>query len=105
MAAPPPIEKAHASVPPPTVFIFAIIRLMILSDTQIFKAMERGEIRFQPEVSPTRQLQPASIDLRLATCFRGFHPNRGSLKNQGQAEPTASRTSEDEEFVFPEKGE
>lgn len=78
---------------------------MILSDRQILEAMERGEIRFRPEISPTRQLQPASVDLRLATCFRVFHSNRGSLKNQGQVEPTASRLSEDEEFVLPEKVE
>jgi dCTP deaminase len=52
---------------------------MILSDGQILEALARGEIRFLPEMSPSRQLQPASVDLRLATHFRVFHPNRCSL--------------------------
>jgi dCTP deaminase len=54
---------------------------MILSDSQILEAMENGEIRFQPEVSISRQLQPASVDLRLASHFRVFQPNRCSLIN------------------------
>ncbi|MCR4432540.1 MAG: dCTP deaminase [Coprothermobacterota bacterium] len=49
---------------------------MILSDTQILEALRAGDIRFHPEICLETQLQPASVDLRLACSFRVFNPTR-----------------------------
>jgi dCTP deaminase len=49
---------------------------MILSDSDIQSAIERNEIRFDPCIDPDLQLQPVSIDLRLARWFRTFNTNQ-----------------------------
>ncbi len=46
---------------------------MILSDTMLLEAIARGDLRFEPPVDPDRQVQPASIDLRLGNAFRIFN--------------------------------
>ena len=53
-----------------------IMYRMILSDSDIQSAIERNEIRFDPCIDPDLQLQPASIDLRLARWFRTFNTNQ-----------------------------
>lgn len=52
---------------------------MILSDTMLLKALDRGELRFDPPVDRDRQVQPASIDLRLGATFRVFNYGQHSL--------------------------
>ncbi len=52
---------------------------MILSDTQIEEALRNGDIRFDPEVSLSTQLQPSSIDLRLSRFFRTFNASQHPL--------------------------
>lgn len=45
---------------------------MILSDSQIIEAIKAGDILFTPPIDEEIQLQPASVDLRLAADFRVF---------------------------------
>ena len=40
-----------------------------LSDRDLLRALKRGEIVLDPPVKPDRQIQPASIDLRLGHSF------------------------------------
>ena len=53
---------------------------MILSDQDLQKRLERGDIAVDPLDDPELQIQPASIDLRLASEFRVYQlPHVGSL--------------------------
>lgn len=45
---------------------------MILSDKDIAKAMQAGQITISP---PPAQIDPCSVDLRLGNTFRVFDPN------------------------------
>jgi len=52
---------------------------MILSDSQILEALKAGDIRFYPEICLDTQLQPASVDLKLASSFRVFNPTKHAV--------------------------
>lgn len=45
---------------------------MILTDTDIRKRMEKGELKLQPLLDPDLQIQPGSVDLRLGYRFYEF---------------------------------
>lgn len=52
---------------------------MILSDTMLLDALDSGQLRFDPPVDRDRQVQPASIDLRLGATFRVFNYGQHAL--------------------------
>jgi dCTP deaminase len=39
--------------------------MMILSDSMLLEALDRGDLTFDPPIDRDQQVQPASIDLRL----------------------------------------
>lgn len=47
---------------------------MILSDRDIKRLLERGELVIEP-LDPKTQIQPSSVDLRLGNLFRVFKPS------------------------------
>jgi len=46
--------------------------MAILSDRDIKKCLETGEILIEPLENPERQIQPSSVDLRIGNEFKGF---------------------------------
>ena len=46
---------------------------MILSDRDLRDRLERGDIKIEPLLDQTIQIQPASIDLRLGLDFQTFN--------------------------------
>lgn len=53
--------------------------MSVLSDAQILDAIKNKQVSFHPELDLDRQVQPASIDLRLGSDFRTFKQGRTSL--------------------------
>ena len=45
---------------------------MILSDADILRRLEAGDLRIEPLADIDLQVQPASVDLRLGTEFLEF---------------------------------
>ena len=75
---------------------------MILSDGDILRRLEEGDLVFEPLDDPELQVQPASVDLRLGREFLEFqHANIPCIH------PTSEREVEEyvEETVVPEDGE
>jgi dCTP deaminase len=66
---------------------------MILSDTMIIEAIEKGELRFEPKVSYDSQVQPSSVDLRLGNSFRVFNYSQCSVIDP-TAEPDIDEITE-----------
>lgn len=52
---------------------------MILSDSDLWRRMQVGDIKIEPEPDLEVQVQPASIDLRLGYDFRTFNYTRQAL--------------------------
>jgi dCTP deaminase len=46
--------------------------MAILSDRDIKKCLETGQILIEPLENPERQIQPSSVDLRIGNEFKGF---------------------------------
>ena len=46
--------------------------MAILSDRDIKKHLETGEIVIEPLENPKKQIQPSSVDLRIGNEFKGF---------------------------------
>ena len=46
--------------------------MAILSDKDIKKHLETGEIVIEPLENPKKQIQPSSVDLRIGNEFKGF---------------------------------
>ena len=75
---------------------------MILSDGDILRRLEEGDLVVEPLDDPELQVQPASVDLRLGREFLEFqHANIPCIH------PTSEREVEEdvEETVVPEDGE
>ena len=75
---------------------------MILSDGDILRRLEEGDLVVEPLDDPELQVQPASVDLRLGREFLEFqHANIPCIH------PTSEREVEEyvEETVIPEDGE
>jgi dCTP deaminase len=78
---------------------------MILSDADIERRLERGDLSIEPLADPDIQIQPASVDLRLGQEFLEFqrtnipciHPNS---EQEVSEYVTETEVGEDEEFVL-----
>ena len=78
---------------------------MILSDVDVLRRLEEGDLRIEPLADRDLQIQPASVDLRLGTDFLEFqrtnipciHPN--SEQEVGEY-VTETEVEEGEEFVL-----
>ena len=78
---------------------------MILSDADILRRLEAGDLRIEPLADIDLQVQPASVDLRLGTEFLEFqrtnipciHPNS---EQEVDEYVTETRVEEGEEFVL-----
>jgi dCTP deaminase len=78
---------------------------MILSDADIERRLERGDLAIEPLADPDIQIQPASVDLRLGREFLEFqrtnipciHPNS---EQEVSEYVTETEVAEDEEFVL-----
>lgn len=78
---------------------------MILSDTDILRRLEQGDLEIDPLSDIDQQVQPCSVDLRLGGEFLEFnrtqipciHPNNIDEVNQYVSE---THVEEDEEFIL-----
>jgi dCTP deaminase len=78
---------------------------MILSDADILRRLERGDLRISPLADIDLQVQPASVDLRLGTEFLEFqrtnipciHPNS---EQEVDEYVTEMQVGEGEEFIL-----
>jgi dCTP deaminase len=78
---------------------------MILSDADILRRLERGDLRISPLADIDLQVQPASVDLRLGTEFLEFqrtnipciHPNS---EQEVDEYVTETQVGEGEEFIL-----
>lgn len=78
---------------------------MILSDQDILRRLEDGDLSVEPLDEPDLQIQPASVDLRLGQEFLEFqrtnissiHPNKEHEVDEYVAETVVE---EDEEFIL-----
>ena len=77
---------------------------MILSDTEIRRRLEDGDLDIEPLVDPELQIQPASVDLRLGREFLEFERTNIPCIHPDSAEEIDDYVSEtvvdeDEDFV------
>ncbi|WP_435335423.1 dCTP deaminase [Haloarchaeobius sp. TZWWS8] len=78
---------------------------MILSDVDILRRLEAGDLAIDPLDDPELQVQPASVDVRLGREFLEFqrtnipciHPNRETEVDEYVSETVVE---EDEEFIL-----
>jgi len=75
---------------------------MILSDADIARRLEAGDLAIEPLDDPELQIQPASVDLRLGRSFLEFQ-----RANISCIHPESERETDEyvEETVVPEDGE
>jgi len=75
---------------------------MILSDADIARRLEAGDLAIEPLDDPELQIQPASVDLRLGRSFLEFQ-----RANIPCIHPESERETDEyvEETVVPEDGE
>jgi dCTP deaminase len=75
---------------------------MILSDADIVRRLEAGDLAIEPLDDPELQIQPASVDLRLGRSFLEFQ-----RANISCIHPESERETDEyvEETVVPEDGE
>jgi dCTP deaminase len=78
---------------------------MILSDTDILRRLEQGDLEIDPLTDIDQQVQPCSVDLRLGNTFLEFnrtqipciHPNNVDEVNQYVSE---THVNADREFIL-----
>ncbi len=76
---------------------------MILSDVDIKKALQKGDLKVEPLQDPESQIQPSGIDLRLGNEFRIFKATSVSMidtKNPGDGYTEVVRIEDDQPFVL-----
>jgi dCTP deaminase len=99
---------------------------MILSDGDIRRRLEKGDLVVEPLDDPELQIQPASLDMRLGREFLEFkntnlpcihpssnpevadyvtkttvgHPGQSSLAEYARENPEADHTIDDDEFIL-----
>lgn len=62
----------------PKIVLFGKLRIMVLSDRDLKKALKSGRIKIRPTPNLKEQLGSCSIDLRLGNVFRVFEHSRHS---------------------------
>ena len=75
---------------------------MLLSDVDITRALQTGEIKLEPWFQDC--VQPASVDVHLAPCFRVFDTGRTGVVDPKTESIMVSVTAGEEGFVLPPGG-
>jgi len=75
---------------------------MILSDTRILELLKDGSLAIEPLDDPETQIQPASVDLRLANKFMVMRHSSIPFIDPAQDVPANYM---DERRIFPQDGE